>query len=558
MIRISFFLLFLLLSVRVFSQDIEEVIRAKPLTWTGAVGVNFGSFPVRGGEAATNFHYGMFGNFILRFYNTFELPIYFSYNQFGLNIDKPFYQLGISPKYKWVQLHLGHRSMHFNNYTLAGHTFLGAGIEINPGKFRFATMTGRLREPILIDANTGQELINPQFRRNGIGAKIGVGSHSNFIDLMVFRAADAPESITNWETPLYQNSISGTTGGFTPAENVIVGLTTRLTLFSKILFNLEGGASVYTSDITSDSLTRITRFFTPRKSSGFSWAGKTSLSFPLGPIRMMAAYERVMPEYFTMGAYSIVNDMENITISPSGSFWSGRFHFSGMVGSQRNNLLETRSETTRRLISNLNMMIAPQPHYGLNFSYSNFIFNQQPQAILVSDSVLIKQVNSTLSVMPYYNFVKDTISTQSIQLAFISQQVNDQNPVTRDFGSMKSTMITSNYTYSLNKGYSFSAGLNHTRISSAMLTNTLSGMSIGANRSIAEKGMNLGLTSHYNKTMVDGEKDGRIINIGANAGISMAERHQVRLNMNWMKSQSDRFESYSDVIFQVGYTFRIR
>ncbi len=541
------------------SQDIESVVKAKPFEWSGAIGANFSAFPVRGNAAgSSNYHYGLFGNFNFRFYETFELPIAFNYNQFGLNVDKPFYQFGISPKYKWVQLHLGHRTMHFSNYTLSGHTFWGAGIELNPGKFRFSAMKGRLKEPVLVDAITGQELLNPQFRRNGWGAKIGVGTYQNYFDLMLFRAADDTESIANWQDSLYQNSISGTTGRFAPAENILVGISTKLTFFKRVMFSLDGGASIYTSDMTSENLIEPIKLFTPKTTSTFSWAGKTSLSFPVGPLNFVTAYERIMPEYYTMGSYNIVNDMENITISPSGSFLNGRFSFSGLLGSQRNNLLGTRSETTKRIISNFNALIAPKPHYGLNISYTNFTFNQQAQAIVLNDSILIRQVNSSVTVMPYFNIIKDTARHHNIHFAFISQIANDLNPVTRDFGSLKSLMFSGNYAYILTKGYSFSTGLNHTIISNPLIENTLTGVSLGATRSISEKGISFNLTSQINSTSVNGQSDGMIFNTGAGGSMNFADRHQMRINLNWMRSTSKQFESYSEIVFQMGYTYRIK
>ncbi len=550
--------LILILS-QVKAQDVEQIIKAKPFSWTGAIGTTMTTYLMKGDQNRMNpFHYGFYGNVNIRIYETFELPFAFNYSQYGLDIDKPFYQMGISPKYKWVQVHLGHRNMFFNSYTLAGHTFWGAGVELTPGKFRLSAMRGNLRDPLLIDARTGQELLNPQFKRDGWGVKLGVGSFSNYVDLMLFKAQDIPESIDNWQDSIYQNSISGLTGRFAPAENLILGLTSRFTLFSKITLNIEAGGSLYTTDISSEKLIEERKLFTPRTSSIFKWAGKSSLNFPIGPIFFSAAYERILPDYFSMGAYNFVNDMENITISPAGSFWNGRLSLSGMFGTQRNNLLGNRSETTRRLITNANATIAPNPNYGLNLAYTNFSFNQQAQAIILDDSLLIKQVNQSITIMPYYNIIPDTSTQHSIQAAYIFQNAEDLNPITRDFGTLTTNMITTTYSYRLNNQLEISGGLSHTSLQTPLLNNKLMGLNLGVSKQLAKPAMNLNLNTQINSTRVNGIRDGSLISTALNANYQLEEKHNFRASFNWLRSASKAFTSYNEIIFNLGYTYQIR
>lgn len=557
--KICIFILLATFLVQVQAQDVESVIKAEPFKWTGSVGTALSTLPKRGQVVdGSPINYSVFGNFNISIYETFDIPIAFNYTQFGLNVDKPFYQFGMAPSYKWVKLHLGHSTMHFNSFTLSGHTFFGTGIELTPGKFRFAAMQGRLREPILIDALTGEELMNPQFRRNGWGIKIGAGGPSNFVDLMLFRAADDVQSIQNWQDSIYQRSISGLTGKFAPQENLMIGLTSKFTLFKRASLNIEGGGSLFTADQSSTSLSDDIPLFTPRTSTTFKWAGKSSLSFPLGPFFFTTTYERIQPDYYSLGTYNIVNDQENITVSPSGSLFNGRFSFNGMFGTTRNNLMGNRSETTKRAISSINAMIAPKPHYGLNVSYSNFSFRQQAEAIVLNDSLLIRQVNSSFNIMSYYNIQGDSARQHSINAAYIRQQVEDLNPVTRDFGSMQTSMITANYALSYTKGYQFSIGLSHTAISSMLIDNTLTGLNLGLGYNVPKKGINLSLNSQLSSSRVNGTADGLVANTGFAANIKLREKHQLRANMNWLSTTSKQFDSFNEMIFQLGYTYVIR
>ena len=61
-------------------------------------------------------------------------PFSFSYSNAHAQYTQPFNRLRILPKYKWVRLYLGTSSMNFSNYTLAGYTFNGYGVELTPGR----------------------------------------------------------------------------------------------------------------------------------------------------------------------------------------------------------------------------------------------------------------------------------------------------------------------------------------------------------------------------------------------------------------------------------------
>lgn len=385
-----------------------------------------------------------------------------------------------------------------------------------------------------------------------------LAGQANFFDLMLFKATDRIQTIPNWQDSVYQQTISGLTGKFVIQENLIARGSSRFSFFRRAIPNFETGGSLFTSDQSSNALAEIIPLFTPRLSTTFKWAGKASLGLSVGKLYLNTAYKRIQPEYFSLGTYNLVNDQENITISPSGSLFKIKFSFSGMFGTSRNNLSGNRSETTRRAVSNINALIAPRPHDGLIVGYSNFAFRQQAQAIVLNDSMLIRQVNKSLSIMPYYNILTDTSRQQTINLAFIQQQVDDLNPVTRDFGSMQTTMFSRNYTVNYNSGLQLTAGINHTAIQSASIENTLSGLSLGVGKNVPEKGISINLNTNLNSSYIDGNLDGLVVNTGLLANFKIKEKHQLRANVFWQKTSSKQFDSFSDVMIQFGYNYTIR
>ena len=105
-----------------------------------------------------------------------------------------FVRFGASPNYKWIKLHLGHRSMDFSKFTLSNLNFYGVGTELTPGKWRASAMYGRLAKAEPIDLS----LVTPNFpvyQRIGWGAKVGYGTDNHSVDVMVFNGYDDPNSI---------------------------------------------------------------------------------------------------------------------------------------------------------------------------------------------------------------------------------------------------------------------------------------------------------------------------------------------------------------------------
>ena len=229
-----------------------------------------------------------------------------------------------------------------------------------------------------------------------------------------------------------------------------------------------------------------------------------------------------------------------------------------MIGAQRNNLQGNRSETTRRWIANGNLLLAPSPDYGVNLAYTNFSFQQRPQAILLNDSLLIRQVNQSVSVMPYYHIVADSLRRHRLQAAVIWQEAEDLNPVTRDFGSLSTTMLTATYTHQFFGGWDLSGGFNHTRLISPITGNQLTGGNLGLSRQLEKPAIQLQANAQLSATRVDGQTDGTLMNASVQGMWTLAKKHQFRISLNLLRSASRRFTSYTEGIANVGYTFQIR
>src|ERR1017187_6584864 len=87
-------------------------------------------------------------------------------------IENPLNNVGIAPKYKWVQLLLGSQTPYYSDLTLGNLPVFGAGINLTPGKFRFSFFTGISQRAIEMDTSKN---IPGSYKRTFYSAKIGYG-----------------------------------------------------------------------------------------------------------------------------------------------------------------------------------------------------------------------------------------------------------------------------------------------------------------------------------------------------------------------------------------------
>jgi hypothetical protein len=125
------------------AQDLSKLKTQKPFAIDGTLSTTANFYTISGKESTRDpFSYVLSGNVNVSVYSL-QLPFSFTYSNSSFNYAQPFNRFGISPEYKWIRLHLGYRSMSFSPLTMAGHSFLGAGVELNPGKLRFGAVYGR-------------------------------------------------------------------------------------------------------------------------------------------------------------------------------------------------------------------------------------------------------------------------------------------------------------------------------------------------------------------------------------------------------------------------------
>ena len=224
--RVGIILLLLAFSVlETRAQDLESVKDQNLFDWSGGIGLTTTFYNVSGLENRRDpFFWQLNANLNLSFLGGIvNAPFSFVVSQQNKNFSQPqpFNRFGLSPTYREWTLHLGHRSMNFSDYTLAGNIFYGVGLEYKSDNipWRASAMYGRLSKAVERSASAGVTFVEPSFRRLGYGTKVGYHKNKQEIDLIFFRAYDDLNSIGIRDSP---SNISGGKCGIGTGEQASI------------------------------------------------------------------------------------------------------------------------------------------------------------------------------------------------------------------------------------------------------------------------------------------------------------------------------------------------
>lgn len=548
-------ILVLLMLMSVMSQRAYAQLASKSdaVSWRGGIGIGTQLYKAYGIENRTvspmwNIH----GNATVSIKGRFSLPFSFTIGRQGSSGTYPtFKQIGISPTYKWAKFHLGWRSIKMSDYTLSGRTFYGIGVELNPGILRFAAMKGRLNRPLEYAGGINPNVNSHIFKRTAYAAKIGIGTEKNFLDVIYLKAKDDPESITL----LRQDSLPN------PAENAILGLNGKLSLSSHFKLYAEFASSIYTRDANANLSVRdypslAQNIIEPKLSSRANYAFKSGIEIIGKRWRTTFQYEKVMPEYSSMGAYYFREDSERFTFEPSFSLLNNKFRFNGSIGIQKNNLLNIKAQTSKNILARGNATYQANDRFGINLNFSSFNLSQEEGNIELNDTIRIAQVNSNYSLSPYWVWVKDNSMVRTMNISANFQNLNDKNPFTREFTDMSTWFFNAFYSQTYTPThFNWNIGSNYNIIQLSDLSTRRYGLTIGGSKSDKENKLNINVSLSYNLSSIDGQSDGSLVSNNIGLSYKPHKKHTFSFNSNIIRNNSKKFDDYTEIIFNTSYQY---
>lgn len=535
------------LSLTAAAQDIGQLGVKKGVTLNGSLNLSTIGYRVWGLEQRRDpFNWFATGNLNVNLFG-YSVPLSFSYSNANTSFSQPFNQFTFTPQYKWLKTYVGYSAMTFSNYTLNGHVFLGGGVELTPGNWRISAMYGRLRKAVPYDLTDSLQNTQASYKRMGYGVKVGYDHNGDNIGMSVFTAKDDVNSLpfTLQEYPL------------APQQNIAVSLTGRKKFLQRFFVEGEYAISALNNDIRAntaeaDSVPRkasnlINGLLPQNSTQRYFDAVNAGLGYQGNWFTLQLRYERVAPEYQTLGAYFFNNDLRNITIAPMFRLLKGRLNMAANVGLQQNNLDEARESTSKRTVGSLNITFAPSEKWNFTTAYSNFtsFTNQRP----LPDPLFNNQLDTLNFYQVSETFTGSTIrmlggqkNPQTIMLTGSYQQAS--NKATFQPQAELSDFLSLNVAYS----YAYTPSNLTLAIAGNYYTNNAVGIqssfwgpTLSATKAFFDKTLRCSLSSSYNQTSGNNIRSGPVLNNRLNltyapkTGSSQTQRHNFSLGVSALR-----------------------
>lgn len=542
-------------STRVYSQNLENIGKAKPFEIKGNLSARAIFFNVEGRETYREpFTWLLQGSPTLFVYGI-AIPVNIMVSEQERDFRQPFNRFGLSPEYKWAKLHLGYQNLQFSNYSLAGHSMVGAGVELNPGKIRFAYMRGQLLRavqpsPFIEDQDFR---VLPTFKRTGDVMKVGYGTEDNFIDIIALKGRDIASSLDSIPENL------------TPSENLVMSLVTRQTLFKKVKLDVEYAESYFTDDIRSEATTDegdvlkpFDLFFDERTSTKRSSAINGSLQYEGNVFFGGVEYERIDPDYRSMGAYFFLNDVQRYTVTPGVRLFDNKVTIKTSFGYQENNLDESKDQRTIRKVSGAFITARLGEVYQFTGNYSNYGVEQRQVFEAVDPALEIAQVTQQWSMNHTLSFQGDT-QMHNLNLNINRQSLNDDNEATAEFSDYTSSTYSANYMVSfLNTKLTANAGFTYSGFNVSQDDIAFYGPNLGVNKAFLKNKLQLSINGTYFINQMDSETIREITRLTMRTTYKVNKSQRVSLRGQFGKNEfnEDPDRSFEEIKMEISYGYR--
>ena len=550
---IASFFLFSSNFTSLFAQDLSQLKNEKPITVNGSLGASGLFYNMSGADARSKpFSYLFSGNLNLSVYGI-SIPLSFVYSEQDRSFRQPFNQFGLSPQYKWVTVHLGYRNVDYSSFAFAGQTILGVGVDLKPGKFRFGFMYGRFNRAVGFN-QSGIAPSTPAFERKGWTTRIGYGTQQQFVDLVLVRAQDDPNSIAHDSTnPLYA------------AANMVIGLNSKYKISKYLSFEGEGAMSVYTANLNTYPMEGSSSFMTDYSKGlitiNSSTVGKTALRAHLQyknkRFGARILYRRIDPSYKSMGTFYLNDDCQQISIEPSVSLFKQKLTLKVSSGFQNDNLDKSKKRTTYKLINSIFASYTPNAHFAIDGNYSNFQYNQQSGSQPLIDSTKTYQTNENLTISPRIIFA-GTKKSHILNFSYNFMRLIDNNKFTQNTNEYAIHNLIASYILSLNElNLNFSGGLNYTGMTNKLATINLYGVSAGINQTLFKNALSITLpvTLQRNSSKVN---SAWILTTSVGLNYRFKKQHNISFSYNYIGNYSDNIQTsptFNEYKGALQYTF---
>lgn len=591
-LQLLFFVLLIVQSLKVIGQDIEKLINTKPTDLLKGKGLSIGGsinannryyIPFEIPNRQISYQYLYSGRLIFDFLGKIKMPISFSFTNQGKNfagvslrgnlpVAQPFNRLSLKPTYKGSTLLLGTCTLLFSPFTLAGYRYQGVGYEYKSAKFPIygSLMYGTLLKPIPIYADFPNN--KPAYKRIGMGGKIGYKKEQDFIELILFNAADKTNSLTYL---LDDRNIY-------PESNLVLSANFQKVFLNKIFIKTEiASTQIFTEKNEFNSnlsfAKKLSRVIGLNKENKPKQAIKAGVDYKKDNSFIGFEYNRIAPNYKTFGGYFFINDLESFALKSGVQAFAGKLSLNGDIGYQRHNLDHTIPQTLKQWVWAFDAGYAPNDKVNLSLNYStfssysnfqnNFRYLTAIDPFQQADTLNYRQINQSLStnylfVLPISGKTKKMITGNVVYQAGIDQQGQIPN-------ESKLTNVSINYGISNEATKSmYSAGLNIINNQIATTHDFLYGPLVAISKPIlkdkAQLSSNISYTFSNNQVDESSKSIKKQVLLTSIAiQTTLWKKHKVSFTTMYLKTQNPLQklmigENFSELTFNVGYNYHFQ
>lgn len=495
-------------------------------------GINAGLITYGGKSAADRnpLTYNIAGNLNFRLFKVLDIPVSLNISNANRNLKLPVTpsRISISPRYKAFTAYIGDVNLVYSPYTLNGHQFTGAGLDISPAEkpLKFRGMFGRLQKGINYDSTNSKQI--SAYERWGFGSSVQFVKNTYDLGLNFFTAKDQINSLM----------VKPDAIGITPEQNIVGSFNFAIRPFKGLEFKTEYAISALTTELR-DSTNEVKRssgiyngIYPVNNSTYYSKARKLGLNYQIKKTILGLGYEKIDPGYRTLGAYFFANDLENFTVNVGKMLFKNKLNFNLVTGLQRDNLNDAKSGTNQRIVGNLALNYTPNQKLNLSGNYSNFRtymriksqyqFINQLNQYQSLDTFNFTQITQNVNVAVSYMFKDSKTSSQSFltnvsaQNAIASQSGNEIKDASNVFYNLSLSHLYVQKIFKLTVVSSYLATFN-----SIATDNFLTqGPAFSINNSLMKDRLKLGLMYNFNNTT------------SSNKSISSVSVHNIRISIH--------------------------
>ena len=541
--------MFIAWSNAVSAQNVEEILefrKKKPLKISGSISANATQFNSTPKQSRQSFTYQLSGSINMSLYELFHIPITFNLNNYGAKFSYPSLpnRLSLHPSYKWIRAHIGDVSMSFSPYTLNGHQFTGVGIELSPARWRASAMGGRLLRKVDIDASN--PAIRPNYERWGYGVKAGYDGEKFSVGGTIFTARDKQRDI----------SFDADALGIYPKGNIAIGVEGSLNVIKDLKLSLEYGLSIMQRDL------RV-------KEKSYYHAFKADLAYSFLGNTIGIGYERISPDYETLGAYYFNNDYENATLNYSRNFFKDRLSLALSGGVQRDDLSNQKQERNKRFVGSANINFTPNDKFTASVSISSYqahrnikssfdyINERTPYENL--DTLRFTQLNNSIDMNLNWRLRNSETQSHTLSANASYQEAADKQGRYIMPGNLTRFMnLGANYGIDFTPlDFSVTAGINASNNYASRKNVLTIGPTLTCSKHLFKKALTTGLTLSFNQTQEAGRKLATIYNARWHANYRFLKRHGLNASVAYQhRSLSEAtLTNSSSLTSQISYSY---